>query len=155
MPWEVARTVGREHVKQCCGPLRARRCGRMHQSTSNNTRAEVDLARQFTVRAGPREETPPDPGPAAGLPHVQRPAGGPHAGASAIDRTPPLTIDEAAKRLGVTERLVRRLVSERRIGFVRIGKFVRIRQEDIDAYVAANFQAPEPERTDRPRGFSR
>jgi excisionase family DNA binding protein len=40
----------------------------------------------------------------------------------------PLTIEAAAHRLGVTPRLVRRLVSERRIGFVRVGKFIRLRQ---------------------------
>jgi excisionase family DNA binding protein len=55
---------------------------------------------------------------------------------------PPLTIDDAAARLGVTPRLVRRLVNERRIGFVRIGKFIRLRQEDLDTYLEQHFQPP-------------
>lgn len=54
----------------------------------------------------------------------------------------PLTIEAAAERLGVTPRLVRRLVSERRIGFVRVGKFIRLRQEDLDVYLEAHFQPP-------------
>jgi excisionase family DNA binding protein len=52
----------------------------------------------------------------------------------------PLTIEAAAERLGVTPRLVRRLVNERRIGFVRIGKFIRLRQEDLDTYIEQHLQ---------------
>jgi excisionase family DNA binding protein len=54
----------------------------------------------------------------------------------------PLTIEAAAERLGVTPRLVRRLVNERRIGFVRVGKFIRLRQQDLDVYLEAHFQPP-------------
>jgi excisionase family DNA binding protein len=56
--------------------------------------------------------------------------------------TAPLTIEAAAERLGVTPRLVRRLVNERRIGFVRVGKFIRLRQEDLDTYLDQHFQPP-------------
>ena len=55
---------------------------------------------------------------------------------------PPFTIDAAAERLGVTPRMVRRLVSERRIGFVKVGKFIRLRQEDLDAFLDEHFQPP-------------
>jgi excisionase family DNA binding protein len=65
----------------------------------------------------------------------------------------PFTMAEAAERLGVTTRLVRRLVSERRIGFVRIGKFIRLRQEDLDAYIESNFHPPEADR-DQGRGVA-
>jgi excisionase family DNA binding protein len=54
----------------------------------------------------------------------------------------PLTIEAAAERLGVTPRLVRRLVNERRIGFVRVGKFIRLRQHDLDVYLETHFQPP-------------
>ena len=54
----------------------------------------------------------------------------------------PLTIEAAAERLGVTPRLVRRLVTERRIGFVRVGKFIRLRPEDLDAYLEEHFEPP-------------
>jgi excisionase family DNA binding protein len=36
-----------------------------------------------------------------------------------------LTIDELADHLGITVRHVRRLIAERRIPFVRVGRFVR------------------------------
>ncbi len=34
-------------------------------------------------------------------------------------------MDELAERLGVTRRHVRRLVSERRVPFLRVGRFIR------------------------------
>lgn len=37
-----------------------------------------------------------------------------------------LTVDEAAELLGTTSRFPRRLIAERRIRFVRIGRHVRI-----------------------------
>jgi len=36
-----------------------------------------------------------------------------------------LTIDELAERLGVTPRHIRRLVAERRVPFLRVGRFIR------------------------------
>ena len=36
-----------------------------------------------------------------------------------------LSIDELAERLGVTHRHVRRLVAERRVPFLRVGRFIR------------------------------
>ena len=37
-----------------------------------------------------------------------------------------LTIDQLAQRLGVTRRHVRRLVDERRVPFLRVGRFIRL-----------------------------
>ena len=48
-----------------------------------------------------------------------------------------LTVEEAAGRLGTSTRFVRRLVFERRIAFVKVGRHVRIAPEDLDAFVAA------------------
>ena len=36
-----------------------------------------------------------------------------------------LTMDQLAERLGVTHRHVRRLVAERRVPFLRVGRFIR------------------------------
>ncbi|MEP7115127.1 MAG: helix-turn-helix domain-containing protein [Ilumatobacteraceae bacterium] len=38
--------------------------------------------------------------------------------------------------LGVGERFVRRLVDQRRIPFLKIGKFVRFQPADVDAWVS-------------------
>lgn len=46
-----------------------------------------------------------------------------------------LDVSGLAIHLGVTERFVRRLVEERRVPFHKIGKFVRFRPDDIDAWI--------------------
>ena len=46
-----------------------------------------------------------------------------------------LDIAALAQRLGVTERFVRRLVDERRIPFLKIGKFIRFDPADIAAWI--------------------
>ena len=48
-----------------------------------------------------------------------------------------LTPQEAAERLGTSLRFVRRLVFERRIPFVKVGRHVRITASDLDAFIAA------------------
>ena len=48
----------------------------------------------------------------------------------------PLTIDEAADRMNVTPRFIRRLVAERRISYIKAGRHVRIDSEDLDAWIA-------------------
>jgi excisionase family DNA binding protein len=48
-----------------------------------------------------------------------------------------LTMEEAAERLCTTARHVRRLVFERRIAYVKVGRYVRIAARDLDAFVAA------------------
>jgi excisionase family DNA binding protein len=47
-----------------------------------------------------------------------------------------LTVDEAAERLGTSTRFVRRLIFERRIAFVKVGRHVRITPGDLHAYWA-------------------
>ena len=53
-----------------------------------------------------------------------------------------LTVDEVADRLGTTVRFPRRLIEERRIEFVRIGRHVRIAESVLSAYVEACTVAP-------------
>jgi excisionase family DNA binding protein len=48
-----------------------------------------------------------------------------------------LTVEDAADRLGTSTRFVRRLVFERRIAFVKVGRHVRIAPADLDAFIAA------------------
>ena len=42
-----------------------------------------------------------------------------------------LTMDQLAERLGVTRRHVRRLVDERRVPFLRVGRFIRFDPVEI------------------------
>lgn len=55
-----------------------------------------------------------------------------------------LDVGAAATYLGVNERYVRLLVSERRITFYKIGRLVRFQQEDLDAFLA-NGRVPRRE----------
>jgi excisionase family DNA binding protein len=48
-----------------------------------------------------------------------------------------LSIEQAAERLGTSPRFVRRLVFERRIAFVKVGRHVRITTADLDTFIAA------------------
>ena len=49
-----------------------------------------------------------------------------------------LTMDQLAERLGVTRRHVRRLVDERRVPFLRIGRFIRFDPSEIADWLDAN-----------------
>jgi excisionase family DNA binding protein len=46
-----------------------------------------------------------------------------------------LTVAQAAEVLGTTERFPRRLIAERRIRFVRVGRHVRIPEDVLTAYI--------------------
>jgi excisionase family DNA binding protein len=53
-----------------------------------------------------------------------------------------LTIEEAAKRISMSPRFVRRLVAERRIVSYRLGRSVRIAPADLADYIAAGRVEP-------------
>jgi excisionase family DNA binding protein len=53
-----------------------------------------------------------------------------------------LTADQAAEYLNVTPRFVRRLTSERRVPFVRLGRHVRFDTRDLDEFIAAGRCEP-------------
>ncbi len=53
-----------------------------------------------------------------------------------------LTCVEVAERLGTTERFPRRLVAERRIRFVRVGRHVRIPESAVDEMIEAGTVEP-------------
>ena len=53
-----------------------------------------------------------------------------------------LTVTEVAELLGTTERFPRRLIAERRIRFVRIGRHVRIPESAVREFIAAGLVEP-------------
>ncbi|MEV1175037.1 helix-turn-helix domain-containing protein [Nonomuraea sp. NPDC049784] len=53
-----------------------------------------------------------------------------------------LTVDEAADALNTSVRFVRRLIAERRIEFVKVGRHVRIRESALIAFVVAGTVTP-------------
>lgn len=57
---------------------------------------------------------------------------------------PLLTVAQAAERLGVGERFVRRLIAEKRITVYRIGgRHVRLAEADVASFIRAGRSEPE------------
>jgi excisionase family DNA binding protein len=58
------------------------------------------------------------------------------------ERTPELdtllSVEQAAERLGTSVRFVRRLIAERRIAYVKVGRHVRLDPVDVEAFIAAS-----------------
>lgn len=59
-----------------------------------------------------------------------------------VEGNPLLDVAGAAAHLGVSEAFVRRLVLERRVRYFKVGKFVRFRTVDLDAFVEAGRRDP-------------
>lgn len=53
-----------------------------------------------------------------------------------------LTVGQVAELLGTTERFPRRLIAERRIRFVRVGRHVRIPESAVRELVEAGLDQP-------------
>lgn len=53
-----------------------------------------------------------------------------------------LAVDQAAELLGTGERFVRRLIAERRIPYVHVGRHVRIPEAVIDEYINTHTIQP-------------
>ena len=53
-----------------------------------------------------------------------------------------LTVRQAAELLGTSERFPRRLIAERRIRFVRVGRHVRIPESALGEFIAAGIVEP-------------
>jgi excisionase family DNA binding protein len=62
-----------------------------------------------------------------------------------------LTVEELADHLGVTVRHVRRLIAERRISFLKVGRLVRFDPDDVTNWLApcgsTNTAAPKATRS--------
>ena len=54
-----------------------------------------------------------------------------------LDKPILFEIDQAADYLNVSVRMIRRMVEEKRVAYIKIGKLIRIDKRDIDAYLAA------------------
>jgi excisionase family DNA binding protein len=55
-----------------------------------------------------------------------------------IERNDPLlTVTEAGDYLGTGERFIRRLIAQRRITYVKLGKYVRLQRSTLDAFIEA------------------
>ena len=57
-----------------------------------------------------------------------------------VDRL--LTVAEVAELLGTTQRFPRRLIAERRIRFVRVGRHVRIPESAVGDFISAGLVEP-------------
>jgi excisionase family DNA binding protein len=55
-------------------------------------------------------------------------------------------LGESAVYFNVTERYMRRLVAERRIPYLKVGRLLRFRLADLDAYLETCLVAPVPRR---------
>ena len=53
-----------------------------------------------------------------------------------------LTVSQAAEMLSTSERFPRRLIDERRIRFVRVGRHVRIPESALREFIAAGLVEP-------------
>jgi excisionase family DNA binding protein len=56
-----------------------------------------------------------------------------------------LTASQAGDYLRTGERFVRRLVAERRISYVKLGKYVRLQRSVLDAFIESGRVPQEPE----------
>ncbi|MFE9805920.1 helix-turn-helix domain-containing protein [Streptomyces sp. NPDC005548] len=53
-----------------------------------------------------------------------------------------LSVDQVAEVLGTSVRFPRRLIAERRITFVKVGRHVRIPESAVDAYIMEHTVEP-------------
>lgn len=69
------------------------------------------------------------------------------------ESSPPLTLEQAAQYLNVSERYMRRLVAERRVPFHKIGRLLRFLASDLDDLLeAGRVEPPKPLTSGRRRG---
>ena len=53
-----------------------------------------------------------------------------------------LSVEAAAEYLSTSPRFIRRLVAERRVPYVKVGRLVRLTPEDLDDFIAAGRVEP-------------
>ncbi|MFF9274590.1 excisionase family DNA-binding protein [Streptomyces griseosporeus] len=53
-----------------------------------------------------------------------------------------LSVDQVAELLGTTARFPRRLIEERRIRYVKVGRHVRIPQSAVEEFIRARMVEP-------------
>ncbi len=62
-----------------------------------------------------------------------------------------LTVEAAAERMSTKVRFIRRMIAERRIGFVRVGRHIRIPESALGEFIAAGLVEPVTTRNTRER----
>jgi excisionase family DNA binding protein len=65
------------------------------------------------------------------------------------NRDPLLDVDQAGELLGTGPRFVRRLIAERRIRYVKVGRHVRVPESALIEYIAAHTVEPRERRKRR------
>jgi excisionase family DNA binding protein len=53
-----------------------------------------------------------------------------------------LTVEAAATRMSTSPRFIRRLIAERRIAYVKLGRYVRIPASALDEFISAGVVPP-------------
>ena len=61
-----------------------------------------------------------------------------------------LDINEAAERLGTTERHMRALIANRKIDYIKVGRLVRFDPSTLDAWIRAQTVTAGAMKSDRP-----
>ncbi|MFT7601430.1 MAG: excisionase family DNA binding protein [Acidimicrobiales bacterium] len=61
--------------------------------------------------------------------------GSPITTVDAMNPQPLLDIEQAAERLNVSHRFIRRLIAQHRIDYLKIGKFIRFRPDELDSWI--------------------
>jgi excisionase family DNA binding protein len=62
-----------------------------------------------------------------------------------------LTVEQAAEFLGTRPRFIRRLIEQNRIGYTKLGRFIRLQPADLEAFVAAGRVEPQRHGPHTPR----
>ena len=62
--------------------------------------------------------------------------------ADGVHAKPLLRPEEAAERLNVSVRFIRRLCHERRVPYAKVGKFVRFDPDELEAWIVAHRVVP-------------
>ena len=65
-----------------------------------------------------------------------------------------LTVAQAAEQFGTSERFPRRLIAERRIRFVRVGRHIRIPESAVRSFIDEGTVEPLPRRWAGRRGVA-
>lgn len=65
---------------------------------------------------------------------------------NSAQNAPPKTVPEAAKELGISIHTVRSWIAQHRIGYLKLGRAVRIPQAEIDRILRESAVAAAPQR---------
>ena len=52
-----------------------------------------------------------------------------------MNAQPLLDIEQVAERLNVSPRFIRRLIAQRRIDYLKIGRFIRFQPDELDSWI--------------------